>query len=178
MVREEPIDPERHDDEREDFATAYEAFRNRLTYAFPNIQALDAEQLALAASWIADMEHIVLEARIRAEGYARHGKHELAKEAAAAQQELTHYKQAFFAQKRHLQRTQREQIAAINRERDAHLRRMREERRRMQREADEEIRRRRDEQWRRDQERKKRQHRDFMRTLRGDRFLGYVEVDD
>ena len=71
--RADGLDTHAYAEERQRFRDMIRAFFERLMYAFPEIQNLDADQITLAAGWITDMEALTLEARARAEGYLRHG---------------------------------------------------------------------------------------------------------
>lgn len=170
------LDPGAYTEARRGFRDAMSAFLQRLMYAFPQVQDLDAEQITLAAGWITDMEARTLITRVRAEVYARRGAPELLAEVDAALRELAQLKEAYAVQRHRLQREQGARIAAINQQAEAHARRQQEERRRIWQETNDYIAGLRKETEQRRRESADRQHREFLRYIRGERVIGTIEV--
>ncbi len=161
---------------RRDFRDGMSAFLRRLMYAFPQVPNLDADQITLAAGWITDMEARTLIARTQAEVYARRGAPELLAEVDAALRELAQIKEAYAVQRNRLQREQRERIAAINRQAEAHAHRQQEERRKFWKETNDYIDGLRKDTEQRRREAADRQHREFLRYIRGERVIGTFEL--
>lgn len=170
------LDAQAYAEERRSFRDTMATFLQRLMYAFPQIQGLDAEQITLAAGWITDMEAHSLEVRQRAAGYARQGAGELVAEIDSALKELAQLKEAYAVQRRRIEREQRERIADINRHAEAHARRQQEERRRIWQETQDYIDGLRRETDQRRRESADRRHQEFIRYLRGERVIGTIEI--
>lgn len=163
-------------EEGQDFRSAMNAFRQRLMYAFPQIQNLDGEQIALALGWITEMEALGLEARRRAEASARQNAGELVAEIDASRKELAQLKQAYELQKRRGEREQRARIAEIHRQAEADTRRQMAERRRLEKETQDYIDGLRRETAQRQREASDRRHEEFLRYIRGEEVIGRIEI--
>lgn len=169
---------EMHSDELEAFRDIMTAFREHIMYAFPNIQALDADQLMLAAGWLADAEAQVLAVRLRATMFSALGMKGFINTVEAALRELRQLKQVLALQQKRVVQENRERIAAINREAETTARRMRDERHRVLKEANDYTARLHEETMRRRREASDRSHEEFMRYIRGEQVIGYIKMLD
>jgi hypothetical protein len=170
------FDSRAYAEERQRFRDMIRVFFERLMYAFPEIQKLDADQITLAAGWITDMEALSLKARARAEGYLRHGYAEFLPETDSALKELAQLKEVYATQRVRIEREQRVRIAEINRKAEVHARQQREERRRIWQETQEHIDTLRRETDRRRREAADRRHEEFLRYIRGEQVIGRIEI--
>lgn len=170
------IDTRAYAEEHQRFRDMIRVFYERLMYAFPDIQTLDADQITLAAGWITDMEALSLKARQRAEGYLRHGLGEYLAEIDSSLKGLAQLKQVYAKQRLRIEREQRDRIAEINRKAEAHALQQQEERRRIWQETQEDI-----DALRRDTDRRRREaadrrHEEFLRYIRGEHVIGRIEI--
>ncbi|HEX8483099.1 MAG TPA: hypothetical protein VF650_14475 [Allosphingosinicella sp.] len=164
------------DEQRSELRAAMTAFTHRLLYAFPHVETMTIDDVAAAAGWIAEMEKQVRIAGMYGMLHRVKGRPELEREADSALVQLAQLKQAYALQRGRIEQGEARRVQQINADRDAFILRQEQVRRDMAREANEYAERLRRETDLKQQGIRDRQHRDFVRYLRGERVFEIREI--
>ena len=113
---------EGYDEERARLRATMAGFKNQLFYSFPDRMAMNVDDIAAAAGWIADMERQLRVPGTWAILHRINGRPELEREVDAALAELAQLRQAYALQRKRIEQRDAERIRQINRDTGAFVR--------------------------------------------------------